>query len=344
MKVSIVVPVYNVEKYLNECVNSILTQTYTDFEIILVDDGSKDSSGRICDGYAKNERVKVIHKQNAGLGMARNSGIELAKGDYITFLDSDDCWTEDALELLMDGILKQGADTCIGGYTRVTDAGLRLLEEKPAAALFRISDEVKQLFFPRLMGSAPTKKDAFRPSVWNAVYSMKIIRKYNVRFPSEREFIAEDVIFDIDYYRYSKCVCIVDSAGYLYRITPGSLTQRYKADRFEKVVYLYKEVLKRLADCGYDSMCSLRAKRQFFVYIRSCIEQENISISGLTAKEATNNIKRICYNGFTQSCIASYPSGKLQIAQKVFLVFVKCKMSFALYMFLCTKERKGGKA
>lgn len=113
-KVSVIIPVYNVEKYLEECIESVLKQTYKNLEIILVDDGSKDNSGNICDEYAKkDERIKVIHKTNGGLSDARNAGIDIAKGEYITFLDSDDFIEEDMYEFLVKNIEKANADISV---------------------------------------------------------------------------------------------------------------------------------------------------------------------------------------------------------------------------------------
>ena len=120
--VSVIVPVYNVEKYLVQCVDSILNQTYKNIEIILVDDGSTDSSGEICDRYAgSNNNIQCIHKKNQGLGMARNSGIEAASGEYIVFVDSDDYLGENHIANLYAGICSSEADTCIGGFTRDSD-------------------------------------------------------------------------------------------------------------------------------------------------------------------------------------------------------------------------------
>ncbi|CCK83183.1 Protein of unknown function [Lactobacillus equicursoris 66c] len=117
-RISVIVPVYNVQKYLDRCVDSIVKQTYPNLEIILVDDGSKDNSGTMCDGYT-DSRIKVIHKANAGLGMARNSGIEMATGQYIMFVDSDDYIDLDMIEKLYSDLIKAKADTAIGGFKRV---------------------------------------------------------------------------------------------------------------------------------------------------------------------------------------------------------------------------------
>ncbi len=115
-EISIIVPVYKVEPYLRKCVDSILAQTFTDFEVILVDDGSPDNSGKICDEYAsKDSRVRVIHKENGGLSSARNAGIDVARGKYLGFVDSDDYIEKDMYELLYDNIVKEQADLSICG-------------------------------------------------------------------------------------------------------------------------------------------------------------------------------------------------------------------------------------
>ena len=116
--ISIVMPVYNVEKYLEKAVNSVIKQTYKNLEIILVDDGSKDSSGVLCDELAKKDtRIKVIHQENAGLSAARNAGIKLATGKYIGFMDSDDLIAENMYETLYNALIKNGAKLAMCDYT-----------------------------------------------------------------------------------------------------------------------------------------------------------------------------------------------------------------------------------
>lgn len=122
-KISIIVPVYNVEKYIHRCIDSILHQTFKDFELILVDDGSLDNSGKICDEYAKeDDRIKVIHKENGGLSDARNVGLDIAQGEYIAFVDSDDWIEKDMYSILYENIRKYNADISICKTRKIFDS------------------------------------------------------------------------------------------------------------------------------------------------------------------------------------------------------------------------------
>lgn len=123
-KISIIVPIYKVEAYLKRCLDSIVAQTYQNLEIILVDDGSPDDCGKICDAYAeKDERIRVIHKENSGLGYARNSGLEICTGEYIMFLDSDDWLSTDCVEILHNRLIGDNSDMAVGNYIQIYDDG-----------------------------------------------------------------------------------------------------------------------------------------------------------------------------------------------------------------------------
>ncbi len=320
--VSVIVPVYNVEKYLDDCIQSLLAQTYENIELILVDDGSNDSSGRTCDEIAKKDsRVRVIHKENAGLGFARNSGLEIAKGKYVTFIDSDDRADKDLISQLMDAVKNDAVDTCIGGFKRISENGTVEFTEKYDCRIYQ-NNEVYDELFARMLGSAADKHDAIRMSVWNVLYSMDIIRKNDLMFPSEREFISEDIIWDSEYYKYAQKVKIIDSTAYNYRITPGSLTQKFKPNRFEMVCKLYEELCR----IGNDKRKVVRLQRQFFVNIRVCLRQEKSSISGKSKHEARERIKKIVYSSTVRKIVAEYPIKDIQLKQKVFLILLKYKM------------------
>lgn len=327
--VSIVVPVYNVEHYLQECILSLLGQTYKNIEVILVDDGSTDSSGNICDLFAeKDSRIKVIHKRNAGLGYARNSGLEIAKGEYITFIDSDDIAEKNLVELLMNAVHEAAADTCIGGFKRISEDGKILFHERYQPEMYE-RDAVYQNLFARMLGSAADKHDAIRMSVWNVLYSMKIIRENNIRFPSERMLISEDIIWDSEYYRHSEHAAIIDSTAYNYRVTPGSLTQKYKSNKFEMICKLYNVLEEKVKD---NSDMKTRLQRQFFVNLRDCIHQENRKISHNDKKTYKTRIKAILDDSVVEKVAYEYPIQKIQLKQRLFIWLVKYKMLAVIIM------------
>ena len=134
-KISVIIPVYKVEEYLDRCVKSVLAQSYADIEVILVDDGSPDGCGALCDGYAgKDPRVRVVHKANGGLSSARNAGLDIAQGDYIAFVDGDDCIAPDMAEKLLAALEKTGADAAVCGVKCVDDEGALVRELPPMEA------------------------------------------------------------------------------------------------------------------------------------------------------------------------------------------------------------------
>lgn len=327
--ITIIVPVYNVEKYLNECIDSLINQTYQNLEIILVDDGSKDKSGKICDKYRDlDNRIKVIHKQNEGLGYARNTGLKYAKGKYVTFIDSDDRADEDLIEKLQKGIHDTNSDTCIGGFKRITEQGIITYKEKYEETIFDGSDVYNELF-ARMLGSAPNKHDAIRMSVWNVLYSIDIIKEYKIEFPSERVFISEDIIWDSEYYKYSNRAVVIDSIAYNYRITPGSLTKKYKPDMLEKICFLYNEMNKRLDN---DNNKIMRLQRQFFVNLRTCIKQEKNSISKKSDQEIIMAISKIVNHNVVCSVSEEYLRIIKQSKQKAFVWAIRNKYVKSLWL------------
>lgn len=323
--ISLIVPVYNVEKYLRECLDSILVQTYKHIEVILVDDGSQDSSGAICDEYAeKYENFQVIHKKNAGLGMARNTGLEHIKGEYVTFLDSDDWVEPDMIQKLYDGLVENQVDMCKAGFRRVTDAKETLYSRIYEDQYFP-GEKARLELLPRMIGSSPSRRDSVEMCVCAVLYRTSIIRKNKVRFPSERELISEDLVFNIDYMQYANGACTLHYAGYNYRMNPNSLTTRYRPNRFEACCHFYREIKKKLERLGYDEQTIFRLMRIFFVYTRSGIGQERLSISKLRIGQGIANVRKICCNTVLREAIAEYPIAELGFKQAAFLRLIKYK-------------------
>ena len=203
-KISVIVPVYNSEKYLHRCIDSILAQTFTDFELLLIDDGSNDKSGIICDEYvAKDSRIRVFHKENGGVSSARNLGLDNAKGDWITFVDSDDWVDNRYLENFILSV-KNDINLIISfSYSVFKD---RICESKYESEVLE-SDNFCLLF---------TKYDlSWRTSPWGKLYSRKIIKEngleFNVNMP-----IGEDLVFLYEYIACIDKIYISEKSYYYY--------------------------------------------------------------------------------------------------------------------------------
>lgn len=320
--VSIIVPVYNVEKYLKECLNSLVTQTYSNLEILLIDDGSKDLSGEICDDYAQTyENIYAYHKKNTGLGLTRNYGLNLIKGDYVTFVDSDDYLDKNVISDLVAGLNNGKNDTVIGGFTKITDSGKKLYIEKYSPKTVRDSAIYSKLFV-KMLGSAPAHHDSIRPSVWNTLYSVDIIKRNNLEFVSERELISEDIVWDSEYYKYCKSVQIIGIATYYYRFNPTSLTHTYREDRFNQSVYFFEYMINKLSSYSIYNEAKERLSKNLFINVRASISQEKCN----SFKKRYRHIKSMCNNVTLLKTITDYPIDKLGKSQKYFILMIKYKM------------------
>lgn len=327
--VSIIIPVYNVEKYLSNCIESVCNQTYNNIEILLIDDGSTDGSGLIADNWSqRDKRVKVYHEKNAGSGKARNKGIDVASGKYVTFVDSDDLVDSDLVELLMEG-LKNGSDACVGGFKRIDENG-QIISREVYLSHSYIGEEVYYNLFSRMLGSSPNSHDAIKMAVWNAIYSMDIVRKHNLKFPSQEEYYSEDLYFNYEYFKYSRKANVIDSTAYAYRVTPGSLTQKYKANLLESVSSLYVKMELKLNDAKMIT----RLQRQFFVNIRTCLRQEHFSVSGKKPNEIREAIIDIVNHPVVCRVATSYLKCIKQFKQKIFVFMVRYKIVNLLYFVI----------
>ena len=250
IKFSVVVPVYNVEKYLKRCMDSILGQTYNNLEIILVDDGSPDNCPKLCDGYAaEDSRVKVIHKNNAGLGMARNTGIENATGDYICFIDSDDFIANNLFEVCAKELSAERYDVIAFDHSIYKKGKIISFEKRKDKILFK-GDEVRTSYL-RDMIYNPDNKKRFHDCAWSMLYSMKLIKESGFRYVSEREYISEDFYSNLILFSHVESVLAIPESLYYYCYNASSLTNSYNEKRFEKNIYQYEESVKLSEKLGY---------------------------------------------------------------------------------------------
>lgn len=263
---SIIVPIYMIEDYLPTCIDSILSQTFHDFELILVDDGSPDSCGKICDEYAeKDQRIRVIHKKNGGVSSARNCGIDAAKGTWIWFVDGDDYIEPHSLEQFYAAIAEESADLYVFNCKGIRERFLGVLEEF-----------LQKYYFTYILGFGP----------WNKLYNAYLIRQFTLRF-DEQETVGEDLLFNIKYYsllyaRRKNSVIFLGRDYYHYVDRAGSAMNTHSKMRLEQQVRLFDKIENILAEkVTSQTLCYF-----FLLHLISGIKQG--ACGGLTAQEFAN--------------------------------------------------------
>lgn len=307
--ISVVVPVYNAEQYLQRCVESIQNQTYPNLEIILVDDGSPDNCGELCDAFAgEDERIRVIHKENAGQGLARNDGMNLATGKYITFVDSDDWISFDRIENLYIALKKHNGDVALGNHTRYKANGEQIPRRLLLTEEFYENERVIcDLVLPLIGADAENSRDILiNSSVSMNLYSLDLIRQHNIQFVSERFAVAEDFYFNVDFlYRAKRVVYCKDETGYFYYENFQSTCEKYNPLRFQRTLNYYDLICKRVEEYGLKERVEFRAQRSFLMKLRVAIR--HIVMSDLKRKEKFRQIDEILQHPTVHKVLQEYP-------------------------------------
>lgn len=243
--ISIIVPVYNVEKYLSKCLDSLVNQTYENIEIVCVDDGSTDSSGAICDEYAKKDaRIKVIHKENGGLSDARNAGLEAINGEYVMFIDSDDWIDIDTCEQCINTLERYDVDLILWSYIREYDNNTKPKRLFEHGSKYFSNKEAKEKIFLRCVGLSGEELRNVENmdsivTAWGKLYKSEIIN--NIRFKDTTEIGTEDALFNV------YVMCNIDSAFYIDRYM-----NHYRRDNAISLTSTYKPELYKRWQCMYD--------------------------------------------------------------------------------------------
>lgn len=248
--ISIIVPVYNAEKFLEKCITSIQNQTFQDWELILVDDGSSDSSGMICDRASEDDaRIKVVHQLNHGVSAARNAGLDRATGDYVMFVDADD-WIEPTLcQSLLDG--STHADLVIGGYKEVYLD--KVLSHKLSGCRIQFLNEFSPIF-----------TQLYRENLLNCPFS----KLYKRKWLTEQHFnpdikLGEDFLFNLTYLPKCKCISVVETDAYAYNVmNENSATKKFREDDFLQVISLYHKGKKFVDQYLHNDTLLYHLRRQ----------------------------------------------------------------------------------
>lgn len=237
--VSIIVPIYNVEQYLSKCIESIINQTLSNIEIILINDGSTDNSGVIADFYSeKDSRIKVIHKENGGQGSARNRGIEIARGEYIGFIDSDDWIDLNMYEVLYKEAKKNCSDIAICSRKVFDDKNeLKTTKELDDVILDNISENIEDYIVNYLLYSHTVV-------VYNKIYISNIIKNNNIFFKEVREVGSEDALFNFQVLLYTNRIVVKNKVFHNQLAREGSTARAYKIGAMRRTANLIEEIYK----------------------------------------------------------------------------------------------------
>ena len=324
--ISVIVPIYNVEKYLNKCIESIISQTYKNLEIILVDDGSQDLCPKICDEYAKKDnRIKVIHKENNGVSAARNTGIDIAQGKWIAFIDADDWVDENYLKILISES-DENIDIIGCGYKRVNGNNIEKVNNNDETIIY---DNVK--FIEKLLNVQ---------NGYGFVHT-KLIRKSlinNVKFDCNIK-VGEDALFNMQLAKKTKRIKIINKALYNYRISLESTVKKYDKNYVEKYYNAMQKCYNYIYKNFVDNTEIISNIHNFIVYhvmliaINYCYNPENLE------KNKRKLLKNVCKIELFSEAIKKSNYNDLSLSRKIMLFTLKYKL-YILSSLICIIRQK----
>lgn len=288
--ISIIVPVYNAEKAVSRCIDSVLNQDFKDFELILVDDGSKDRSGEILDEYAaKDSRVHVIHKKNGGVSAARNTALDAAEGEYIRFLDADDWMTQESDKLLLRNAQNNNSDLVVADFYRVVGGSLA---RKGSILTNRVLSRQE---YAEYMMESPA--DYYYGVLWNKLYRRDIIEKYHLRMDENMKW-CEDFIFNLDYVLHAERITALQVPVYYYVKTEGSLVSQnfslQKIVQMKTSVYSYYDQFYRDV---FDEEKYKRDRLQIAGFLVNAASDDMVMPLSSETKKIGEEITRIYFTG-----------------------------------------------
>lgn len=322
--VSIIIPCFGVEKYLDRCMETIVNQTLKDIEIILVDDVSPDRVPEMCDEWAKKDsRIKVVHKEkNEGLGFARNTGLEVATGEYVAFVDSDDFVDVKMYETLYNKALDNNSDVVLCNCVHYRDEEHKSVRyDVKAEQKFEGRVQVDE-FLLDMVGPLPSYSHdvKYMMSVWHGIYKRSIFEDYNVRFESERVIVSEDMIFNLEYYSHVDFVTYLPNAFYYYCFNGASLSHTYSKEKYYRFIHFLSTVEARLKERFTRDVYKLHLQRLEFLYLRSILSQsmhnENFEMS----------VNDVLDDDFWSDMLSSYPYQKMDFKHVLFFFCLKNKL------------------
>lgn len=331
-KLSVIVPVYNTEKYLRECIDSILAQTFTDFELILVDDGSTDGSGAICDEYAgKDNRIRVIHQENGGVTVARRKGVCCACGEYITFVDSDDWLHKDMYNIMTANLV---ADIVICGIIKARNNGIYDVNCIIPTGTYD-KESLHESVYPIMLFDYDHDRPGIHPSLCNKLIRSQIIHDV-INNVDDSITYGEDALCSFPCMLDAELIDVIDQGLYYYRDNLESVSNVYNSRMFPMMISLGTEFKRLFTARNVD----LHSQLAGYIARHSleCIRNNLLYPSDVTYEEKRMSVKQFLTNSLIQQSIC-YAVSRIQDPKTKFkLILAKHKMVTLLYLLYQSKN------
>jgi len=324
--ISVIVPVYNVEKYLKRCLESIVNQTYKDLEIILVDDGSTDSSLQICEEYAEiDKRIKVIHKQNGGLSSARNAGLRVASGDYVGFVDSDDDIDLNMYHQMYNIASQYNVDFVMSDYIRISTNQEAYLKTLNIDDGYYSKKDIREKIFPSLIMGNNLEYGPLL-SVCHCLYKTDFLNEFQIEFDEEVRWSEDNIFSAIVGYNASSFYYLKNVGLYHYYQNPGTITTGYRKGAWN-VYFCMNKHLHSYFDCIDDYDFSNQLDWHLMFYACNCLRMLAVH---LNQKEARKEIRSILNCQSLQNAFYNISSLNINFKLKIQLYLMKYKCASLL--------------
>ncbi len=332
--ISVIVPIYKVEQYLNKCLDSLVAQTCNDLEIVLVDDGSPDNCPAICDEYAKKDsRITVVHKENGGLISARQAGIQAAKGDYIGFVDGDDWVEPDMYQKITDSINKYQPDIAMCQFVYNYD-GKEEISKYNFVREYYTREQIVQEIIPTMLFNGTYFHFGIYPNCWSKVFKKDLLMP-NLMAVDQCTTIGEDTSFTYPCLLDANSVCFVDDALYHYRINQQSMTKKYD-QKLKDVILLPYQVLKKKAT-EFDITNQLD---YYLLYLINFVVRNEANASNPnSAKEKKAVLRQFTKNDQLKSAIKRTNSSVLPVQTKLIRFCLVNGLTSLLYLYTKVLEK-----
>ena len=336
IKVSVIIPVYNVEAYIEKCLESVLNQTEKNIEILAVDDGSQDASPHLCDVMAeKDSRLRVIHQKNQGVSVARNAGVAAASGEWLCFIDGDDYVAEDYLEELLQCADIPGTDIVVGDYyvLRETENA-----EYSEFILDKHSEDFQEyeLIENCMIGNKAVGNVTCVGVPWAKIYRTSFVKKENLKFKDGLKR-NQDVIFNLYAFHWAQRVSYYKGAGYFYRVWENSAVNRYSADYGDTVEQILRE-MKKFIDLNDDDNIYMplyyqRVRDMFYECLRLSVFHKDAPKDILKKYQ---KFRGLCHNNILS--LRNCPDEFLNTSQKIQKIMIKLHLSAFVFVVLYLKD------